>query len=191
MANLGIMLGVLAIMFSIVGTVIGMGSPKAPSNDCTIQTCYVNPSYWAITQNQEAGNGICTTSASYVDADNAAYVVLTTPSSPPVKPQSTFWEYVTYDFDIHITILGTSGKLSIFDNDLGLGTALSREISISGFGANVEESASLQITGGFNVGAGVTDHFGLEIYRTGGTGSVCLDDWEGSGFVLASGGSVA
>jgi len=94
-----------------------------------------------------------------------------------------------YDFDVHVTILGTSGQLSIYDNDLGLGIALSREMSISGFGANVEESASLQISGGISVGPGQMDHYSLEILRTGGTGSVCLDDWEGSGFVLASGGT--
>ena len=171
--------------FDLTGRVLPPATP-----DCIkLGTCYAKPSFWAIAESSQASTGVCTTSGSYVDATNALYVTLTSPPSPPVNPQSVFFEYVMYDFDVHVTILGTSGQLSVYDNDLGLGIPLSREMSISGFGANVEESASLQISGGISVGPGQMDHYSLEILRTAGTGSVCLDDWEGSGFVLASGGT--
>ena len=185
-----------ALMLAIVAlgaAVIGWGSPgdKNSAFECTTTSCYPNPSFWAVNESFQASvGGICTTSAAYVDGNSPTlFVTITTPSSPPVQVQTAFAEFAIYDFDTHITVLGTTGKISIYDNDIGLGIALSREFTLSGFGANVKESASLQISN--SVGPGQTDHYSLEIARTGGAGSICLDDWEGSGFALAVGGTPA
>src|SRR5467141_587286 len=99
------------------------------TTDCTtINTCYVNPSFWKVPVSTFANNGICTTSATYVQADNNFFLTVNTPPSPPTNINSVFSEYALYDFDVHVTAAGTTGKISIYDGIFGVGLPLSREM---------------------------------------------------------------
>src|SRR5438034_11813773 len=115
--------GIILLFIIIIGDIMtGAVSSRAPSsgtsdapNECSTSTCYTNPSFWNIPITYVIGSGICTTSATYVTGDNGNSVSITTPSSPPVSNNAVFSPIVFYDFDVHVTLAGTTGKVSIYD----------------------------------------------------------------------------
>lgn len=185
-----------ALLLAIVAlgaAVIGWGSPGSKpdqANECTTNTCYVNPSFWKLSTTFALGSGICTTSASYVQGDGGNSVSVTTPSSPPVNINAVFSIYTFYDFDVHVTLAGTQGKISIYDSIFGVGIPLSREMVVAELGIG-GGSGALQLGQNLGLGPGTSDTFDLQIQRTAGTGSVCIDGLEGTAYVLAIGGSPA
>src|SRR6266699_1017121 len=159
--------------------------------DCTTNgLCYKNPSFWTLPVSTFANNGICTINAAYVQADNNFFLTINTPPSPPGSNNAQISEYVFYDFDVHVAAARTTGKISIYDRIFGLGFPLSREMIVAGVGLG-SESGALQLGQNLILGPGTSDTFDLQIQRTAGLGSVCLDDWEGSAYVLAIGGTPA
>jgi hypothetical protein len=165
-----------------------IGTVKCP---LVAGTTYPNPSFWKQATSVTLGSGVCTISALYVQGDGTTPgITVTTPSSPPVSNSAVFNLYVLYDFDVHVTLAGTTGKISIYDNIFGLGTSDSREMLVSGVGVGVEESGVLQ-TATLTVGPSNTVTFHLQIQRTAGAGMFCLDDLEATGYVLAIGGTPA
>lgn len=186
------------IYFAIATTFLTMGTIATAdvNGECTTTTCYKIPEWVPINSTIVQAAGICTTSATYVIADGfpsgSLPIVF---NGNPQNPQSTASAYSLYDFDVSVTVLGTTGKISVYSggtNGFGVGFPISREMTISNtLAANLEESGALQGSGlsfGLPLPAG-TLSFGLEIMRTGGTGSVCLSDFEGIGYMLAAGGT--